>query len=431
MIPDPHSPRKAGRIAAIADDFTGATDVAVAFRRAGLTVRIVFGVPTGSVPTREHDALVIALKTRTIPAADAVRQSLASARWAKRQGFDRFYFKYCSTFDSSPRGNIGPVADALADELGAELAVVTPASPLHGRTVYQGYLFVNGQLLSESPLRTHPLTPMTDSNLLRLLSAQTRRPVGQVTHQVVSRGAAAVTAELEALRATGVRYAIVDALDDDELRQLGSACLPYVLVTGAAGLAAGLASAIAGQDLGTPAGPSEGDWRDYRSAAVIAGSCSARTVEQVAFMAAINPSYRLDAVAIPDSAGLADSALAWFDSLTKPHRVPLFYSSLPADQLRHVQDRLGVEAAAELVEGALGRIAQGLVARGVDRLVIAGGETSGSVTTALGVTTGSIGSEAALGVPWIFVDGERPLALLLKSGNFGDADLLVAASAPG
>ncbi len=420
-------------IAAVADDFTGATDVAVAFKNAGLRVGIVFGVPGRSTPSQRYDALVIALKTRTIPAGDAVAQTLRSVRWAREQGYDRFYFKYCSTFDSSPRGNIGPVADALADQFRAEIVVVTPASPRHGRTVYQGHLFVGDQLLSESAMRTHPLTPMTDSNLVRLLSAQTARPVGHVPRRVVGLGAAAISSELESLRTAGVRYAVVDAIDDDDLRHLGLACLPHVLVTGAAGLAAGLASAIGEHGGRADAGATAvgDDWRDYRNAAVIAGSCSARTVEQVTVMAASNPSYRLDVTATPDATALAHAALNWFDALASPHRAPLFYSSLPADRLREVQTAFGAPVVAALVEDALGQIAQGLVARGVDRLVVAGGETSGSVTTALGVTAGSIGSEAATGVPWIFVAGERPLALLLKSGNFGDAELLVAASSPG
>jgi len=415
-------------IAAIADDFTGATDVAVAFRRAGLGVGIVFGVPDDSTPAGGYDAIVIALKSRTIPAADAVGQSLGSLAWAQRRGYERCYFKYCSTFDSSPRGNIGPVSDALADRLGAALTIVTPASPVHGRTVYRGHLFVGDQLLSESPMRHHPLTPMTDSNLVTVLGTQTERPIGLLRHETVRQGSEAIARELAALRDAGIRYAVADALSDDELAAIGRAAAGDALVTGAAGLAGGLAAALAA---GSARGDAlrETDLGPYDRPAVIAGSCSARTLEQVARMARSRPSHRLDVLHDPRPERLCERALAWYDGLDPASGAPIIHSSLPPEELRAVQDALGVEAAAQIVESALGSIASGLVARGVDRLVVAGGETSGSVTSALGIRTGAIGSEAAPGVPWILVEAPHRLALLLKSGNFGTEELLAAASA--
>ncbi|MCX7520907.1 four-carbon acid sugar kinase family protein [Microbacterium sp. STN6] len=437
-------------IGAIADDFTGATDVAVAFRRAGMRVSIVFGPPVGldsidevapdpaldPAPDPAPDVIVVALKSRTIATADAVAQSLAAARWLQSQGCDRFYFKYCSTFDSSPAGNIGPVADALADHLGAGIVVATPASPVHGRTVYQGTLFVGEQLLSESPMRRHPLTPMTDSNLVRVLSAQTPRQVGLVPHAVIAAGSAAIADSLERMHRAGTRYAVADAIDDADLAELGRAVSSHVLVTGAAGLAAGVAAALAAErDAGAAAaapirsaadGPTTAD--RYRTPAVLAGSCSARTLEQVALFRRSNPSFRLDAVATPDAAALADAALAWFDSLERGP-APLIYSSVEPQALRAAQEALGAALLADVIETAMARIATGLVERGVERLVVAGGETSGSVTSALGVRAGVVGDEEAPGVPWIFAEQPRRLALLLKSGNFGDPELLLRASA--
>lgn len=415
-------------IAAIADDFTGATDVEVAFQRAGLPVRLVFGVPDETTPAESDlggTALVVALKTRTCPADEAIEQSLRAVRWAREHDWERFYFKYCSTFDSSPRGNIGPVADALADLAGADLTVVAPASPVHDRTVFEGHLFAAGQLLSESPMRTHPLTPMTDSSIPRLLATQTGRTVGQVRHRVVRAGREAITRELAAARSAGIRYAVVDAIDDTDLGEIGHACRDLPLVTGAAGLAAGWARAL------SPARDAEeapAEVKPGGRAAVLAGSCSARTLEQVGVMRQAHPSYRLDARASGDPVHLAAGALDWFDQQPVAP-TPLIHSSLPPAELAVVQAELGAAAAADLLESAFRIIARGLAERGVERVVVAGGETSGAVTEALGVRSGRIGSEAAPGVPWIHVEGRHPLALLLKSGNFGDPDLLVAASA--
>lgn len=415
-------------IAAIADDVTGATDVAVAFRRAGLPVRLVFGVPDETAPGAADaagTALVVALKTRTSPAADAVDQSVRAARWARVHGWDWFYFKYCSTFDSSQRGNIGPVADALADLVGAGLTVATPASPVHDRTVFEGQLFAAGQLLAESPMRTHPLTPMTDSSVPRLLAAQTSRTVGQVRHRTVRAGRDAVQRELAAAAEGGVRYAVLDAIDDADLLEIGHACRDLPLVTGAAGLASGWARAL---QEAPGAGIAPAERPPGGPAVVLAGSCSARTLEQVAVMRRAHPSYRLDARASDDPALLAAGALRWFDE-QPAGLAPLIHSSLPPAELAAVQADLGAAHAAELLESAFRLIVRGLVERGVGRIVVAGGETSGAVTEALGVRSGRVGTEAAPGVPWIHVDGAEPLALLLKSGNFGDPDLLVTASA--
>jgi len=417
-------------IAVVADDVTGATDVAAAFRRRGLRTAIVFGVPAADTIVADSDVVVIALKSRTAPPDEAVTASVASMSWAQRRGFDQFFFKCCSTFDSTPAGNIGPVADALAERLGEALVIVTPASPRHERTVYEGALFVGSQLLSESSMRTHPLTPMTDANLVRVLGAQSGRRVGLVRHGTVARGIEAVEVALERLMRDGYGHAIVDAIDDADIATIGSVAGKHRFVVGAAGLADGIATALTSdRRADDTAGDPIPDLGDYRRAAVLSGSCSPRTVEQVNLMTRDTPSYRLDPLASASSDALAAAALRWFDELPD-RRTPLFYSSVEPRELAKTQAILGVATAAELVEGAMAQIARGLLERGVNRLVVAGGETSGSVTAALDVTTGIVGIEEAAGVPWIFADAGHPIALLLKSGNFGDPGLLARAGDP-
>ncbi|MCP1413628.1 uncharacterized protein YgbK (DUF1537 family) [Paenarthrobacter sp. A20] len=411
-------------IGVIADDVTGGTDVAVAFRRAGLATVILFGSPDSETILPYHDAVVIALKTRTLPVDDAVAESLRAAEWLKNHGASQLYFKYCSTFDSKPEGNIGQVADALADLQGSRLTVVAPASPEHRRTQYMGNLFVAEQPLAESPMSHHPLTPMTDSNVVRLLSAQTERPVELVSQKTVRAGARAIREYLDEMAGRGVRYAVTDAITAKDLQAIGDACRDDVLVTGAAGLAGGLGRSLAGN---------RGSSQDHEQdpvgtgrAVALAGSCSARTREQVSYMREQEPSFFLDAVANPDPVQLAESALAWFGTLPHDAR-PLIYSTLEPGELRRTQEILGTERSSAILEKATGLIARGLVERGVRRIVTAGGETSGAVVQALGVQGGTIGTEMAPGVPWIYTTGQIPIALLLKSGNFGDPGMLAQA----
>ena len=411
-------------IGAIADDFTGGTDVAVALRRAGLRTVILFGSVKEGTVLPPHDAVVIALKTRTVEPADAVQQSIAATQWLREHGAEVIYFKYCSTFDSTPRGNIGPVADALADLLSAARAVVVPSSPEHLRSQYMGHLFVDQQLLSDSPMRHHPLTPMTDSFIPRVLGTQTPRLIELIDHRTVRAGREALRAELDIKTATGARYVVIDAVDDRDLAEIGAACIDDVLITGAAGLAGGLGAAYAARS-GSAQTRAEADLDPVGEvpAAVLAGSCSARTLEQIHQMKNEHASFHLDAVTTPDSASLAAAALAWFDSLEN-ESAPLIYSSLPPEELRRAQEALGRDRASALNEAAMGIIARGLVERGIRRFVIAGGETSGSVVTALEVDGGLIGHEIAPGVPWIYTSNPDPVALLLKSGNFGDPQML-------
>ncbi|MGW6174073.1 3-oxo-tetronate kinase [Arthrobacter sp. NPDC055138] len=415
-------------IGAIADDFTGATDVAVAFSNAGLRTVIYFGLPGTEVQLPPTDAVVIALKSRTIEPSEATRQSLAAASWLTACGAPRLFFKYCSTFDSTAAGNIGPVADALADFIGAPLTVVVPASPVHQRRQFMGQLYVGQQLLHESPMKDHPLTPMTDSYIPRVLSAQTTRPVGLLDHRTVGRGAAAIAAGLEEALHRGERYVVVDAVQDTDVDAIGEAVAEDRLITGAAGIARGVAAALARRSdhAGAP-GLQEAAPAEAGRAVVLAGSCSARTLEQIAAMESHHPSYRLDALGAADPQALAEGALVWFDALPSSSEGALIYSSLPPAELREVQAALGTERASEILEEAAACIAQGLMHRDVRRLVVAGGETSGAVVSALGVSGGVIGSEAAPGVPWIYPSNYPRCALLLKSGNFGDPELFLRA----
>ncbi|MGW0713081.1 3-oxo-tetronate kinase [Streptomyces sp. NPDC002643] len=412
------------RIGCIADDFTGGTDVAAAFRRAGLRTALVFGVPDTTTPLPDDcDAAVIALKSRSTPAAEAVEESLAAQRWLWSKGAAQIYFKYCSTFDSTPKGNIGPVTDALLDAAGAAVTLACPASPPNGRTVYQGHLFVHDQLLSDSPLRHHPLNPMTDSSLPRLLTAQSPHRVGLIALPTVRQGVDAVREAILAHQRDGVRHVIADALTDDDLAVLGAAALELPVVTGAAGLAEGLGHAY--PNAGTaPAEPLPTGGR----AAVLAGSCSARTLEQIArFYAAGLPSLHLDVLAAAAGRDVVAEAVAWFDAQDSDLPV-LVYASASPDELAAVQQQLGVTEAATLVEGLLGALAVRFVERGVRRLLVAGGETSGAVTTALDIRTVLVGEEADPGVPWTHATtGHGELALMLKSGNFGAPDLFLRA----
>lgn len=413
-------------IGAIADDFTGATDVAVAFRRAGLRTLVYFDVPDHPIDA-PADAVVIALKTRTVSVPEAVSESLAAARWLQENGSAQLYFKYCSTFDSRPEGNIGPVADALADLTGARVTPIVPSSPPHRRTQYMGKLFVGRQLLAESPMRHHPLTPMRLSSVSDILAPQTARTITLLDLADVRQGSAALQQKVVALPDRS--YAVVDAIDDGDLLEVARAFADEPFLTGAAGLAAALGTVVRERQAGDSTAiefPAPADV-DPAPGVVLAGSCSARTLQQIAVMTERGHPHlhvRAEDGVLPED--LAADALTWFDQ-QDPATGPLIYSSLPPDELAQVQARLGTAAASALLERAMGLIARGLVERGVTRVVVAGGETSGAVVQALSVEGAEIGAEAAPGVPWIRTLGAHPLTLLLKSGNFGDEGLLAEA----
>lgn len=401
----------------VADDFTGATDVASMLVRSGMRTMQVVGVPEGPPPAGA-DAVVVALKSRTTPVDDAVRESLAALQWLRGAGARQFYFKYCSTFDSTPRGNIGPVAEAMMSALGTDFTIACPAFPENGRTIFRGHLFVGDQLLSDSGMRNHPLTPMTDADLVRVLQPQCEGRVGLLRYDAVRAGVPAARARIAALRAEGVRIAVADAIDNDDLRVLAEACADLPLLTAGSGLALGLPALYAAQgwvrldehaaSLETVGG----------AAAVLSGSCSTATNAQVAaWEAAGRPMRRIDPRALARGEPVVDEVLQWARAAVAQGAVLISATAAP-EVLRAVQAELGAARAGELVEQALARLARGLVDAGVRRLVVAGGETSGAVVQGLGVRALRIGPAICPGVPWTRAEG-RMLKLALKSGNFG------------
>ncbi len=418
----------------IADDFTGATDLANNLVRAGMRCVQTIGVPDDAT-LLDTDAIVVALKTRTVPSADAVSQSLAALRWLQAQGVEQVYFKYCSTFDSTPAGNIGPVTDALLDALhgpGRGFTIACPAFPVNQRTVFKGHLFVGDVLLSDSPMRDHPLTPMTDANLVRVLQAQTRRRVGLVAHDVVAAGADAIRRRFAELEGDGIGVAIVDAICDDDLLQLGRALAGMPVVTAGSGVAIGLprnwpqlAERRGPGNAAADALPPAGGHR-----AIVSGSCSAATIAQVrAFEAQGLSAWAVDPLALARGDDVVGDVLTWAEPLLAAGPVLVYATAEPA-AVRAVQAQLGAARAGELVEQALAAVAVGLVERGVRQLVVAGGETSGAVVQALGVQRLVIGPQIDPGVPWTATTSPlctEPLHLALKSGNFGGVEFFTSA----
>lgn len=408
----------------IADDFTGATDLANTLVKGGMSAVQVIGVPDGPLP--EADAVIVALKIRTVPAAEAVVQALAACDALTSAGARQVFWKYCSTFDSTDAGNIGPVADALLKRLGAGFAIACPAFPTNGRTIYLGHLFVGGALLNESGMENHPLTPMTDPNLVRVLSRQTEGGVGLVPFGAVEQGAAEIRRQMTRLAESGRRYAIVDAVTDAHLMAIGEAVQPHALVTGGSGVAMGLPENFRRAGLLPARADADALPPMQGAAAVVAGSCSRATLGQIGLARDHVPVLELDALATPDAAAMAAQALAWADGKLEEARPVVIAASATPDKVAALQARLGRDAAGAMVEEAVATIAEGLVARGVGRLVVAGGETSGAVVQRLGVTSLRIGPEIDPGVPWTFAN-PRGIHLALKSGNFGARDFFLKA----
>ena len=410
----------------IADDFTGATDLAAMLVAGGMRTVQLIGVPGAEDVAPDADAVVVALKSRTAPVRDAVRDSLAALAWLQRGGCRQVFFKYCSTFDSTDEGNIGPVADALLAALGGGLALVCPAFPANGRSVYQGHLFVGSALLNESGMENHPLTPMRDANLIRVMSRQTEGTVGLVPLVTVAQGAAAIRRAMSQFKEQGRRYAVIDAVLNDDLLTIGEAADGHALVTGGSGVAMGLPDNFRRAGLlgsGDSASLPEVDG----FAAALAGSCSRATLFQIARARETMSTLELDALATPDAETLAAQALLWVEGRLGASPV-LIAASAPPDKVAALQAKLGREAAGTLIEQAMAAIAEGLVARGVRRLVIAGGETSGAIVQKLGVRSLRIGAEIDPGVPWTYAEGgAAPMRLALKSGNFGATDFFAKA----
>lgn len=404
----------------IADDFTGATDLANMLVRGGMRTVQSIGIPTGdSLAELDADAIVIALKSRTTPAAEAIEESLQALQWLRDRGCEQIFFKYCSTFDSTAKGNIGQVSEALLQALGSDFTLACPAFPENGRTIFRGHLFVQDQLLNECGMQNHPLTPMTDANLVRVLQSQTEKKVGLLRYDSIAKGVEGVRARIAELRADGVTMAIADALSDADLYTLGEACADLPLLTGGSGLALGLPGNFR----------KAGRLRDIDAAqlepvgggeVVLAGSASVATNGQVAaWLDAKRPALRIDPLALADGKPVVEEALTF---ARDAGQTVLIYATSSPDEVKAVQQKLGVERAGAMVEEALGKIAKGLLDSGVKRFVVAGGETSGAVVQALGVSLLKIGAQIDPGVPATISSGDQPLALALKSGNFGGRD---------
>jgi len=410
----------------IADDLTGATDLAIMLTRGGMRTLQLMSVPESNVGLDGYDAIVIALKTRTCPVEEAVSLSLKSADALLKLGARQIYFKYCSTFDSTETGNIGPVAEALLVHLGGDIAIACPAFPTNKRTVYMGNLFVGDVPLAESPMKDHPLTPMRDSNLVRVLQRQTRAKVGLVPFAAVEQGAGAIGKALGDAKAAGQKFVIVDAVTDAHLMAMGEAVATAKLVTGGSGAALGLPANFRRQGLlksvSSPASMHAPTGRQL----IIAGSCSEATRGQVsAAKAAGLPSFEVDPLAIKNGSLTAGSVTEWATQQPAGQPVLIFSSADPA-KVGSVQKALGREAAGSLVETLLAETAKQLAAAGFSRVIVAGGETSGAVVNGLGVGALEIGPEIDPGVPWTRAVG-RDLVLALKSGNFGAPDFFLKA----
>ena len=413
----------------IADDFTGATDLANMLVRAGMRTVQTIGVPQAGdqAVAADADAIVVALKSRTIPAADAVAQSLNALQWLRAQGCSRFFFKYCSTFDSTDAGNIGPVAEALMAELGTDFTLACPAFPENGRTIFRGHLFVGDVLLNASGMEHHPLTPMRDPNLVPVLARQSAGKVGLLRYDTIMRGAQAARDQAQQLRADGVRLAIADAISNDDLIVLGEAFADLPLLTGGSGLALGLPAQYRRTGLITEHGNAAQLPAVADSAIVLSGSCSRATNAQVAHWRASRPAFQIDPLALAEGKPVVVEALDFVHR--HAGQTALVYATNAPEHVAHVQQTLGVERAGKLVEEALGRIARSLHADGVRRFVVAGGETSGAVVQALDVRALRIGPQIDPGVPWTATIDHDPVALALKSGNFGTVDFFEKALA--
>lgn len=405
----------------IADDYTGASDIASQLAEQGVRTVQLFGVPDANIVIApDTQVIIIGLKTRTQKVDDAIKESLGALSFLKNKGCSRFYFKYCSTFDSTPAGNIGPVADALAVELDSNSVIFCPAFPKNGRTVYQGHLFVNDVLLSESSLANHPLTPMSDANLVRWLGQQTKMKVGLLGSESLDKGLEASKNKVEELLTQGCQRIIVDTLNSNHLDVLGELCRDYKLVSGGSALAPALVDAWRKQGLILSNSSAQINKPALKGHAVIlSGSCSEKTNRQLAvWRAQGGAAYFLDPKQLMSSNCAVEDAINWVREHIKVEPV-LVYATSPANQVAMLQAQFGSDALGQKVEQAFVDIAKQLTQKSTQVLIVAGGETSGAVVSGLNLKALTIGPTIASGVPWMYQYGNEPLAIVLKSGNFG------------
>lgn len=409
----------------IADDFTGATDIANTLVKQGMRVTQVIGVPDETTQFGDAEAVIVALKSRTEAVDKAIADSLAALRWLQVRGAQQFFFKYCSTFDSTTAGNIGPVTDALMQALESDFAFLCPAFPTNNRTVYKGHLFVGDLLLSESPMKDHPLTPMRDANLMRLMDAQSVNRSGLIPLQQVRLGFKAITTAVEELKSQGYSYGVIDAVSDDDLMAIGLAAAGHKLITGGSGVALGLPANFRDQGKSTTTKAAILPSMTGRELA-LAGSCSEATRKQIARVLELWPHRKIDVDAIAEGEDVTAALVDWAAAQDDNSPI-LIYASSDPDEVARIQRRHGVDAAGAMVENTMAELARRLVADGFNRLVVAGGETSGAVVSGLGIKALRIGSEIDPGVPWTEVLGQPGIALALKSGNFGGEDFFTKA----
>ncbi|KPH07127.1 four-carbon acid sugar kinase family protein (plasmid) [Rhizobium acidisoli] len=419
-------------LGSIADDYTGASDLANTLTKNGLRTVQTVGIPDPSLALPDVDAVVVSLKIRSVPAAEAVTAAASAEQWLRRRGAGHVLYKICSTFDSTDAGNIGPVTEALSHAAGGGIVLVTPAFPETGRTVYLGHLFVGGQPLNESPLKDHPLNPMHDANLVRVLTRQSHGAVGLIDLTAIAAGPAVVKARLEALRAGGVTAAIADAIFERDLETLGEIALETPVSTGASGLGLGLARALvrSGRISSGGAAPADAIRPVGGLSAIVAGSCSKATLRQLEVAERSMPVLRLDPERLLAGSDEIAAAISWAGDRIAAGPVVIAASAAP-ETVARLQSLYGREASGHAIETATSIITAELVARGVRRLVVAGGETSGAAVDRLAIPAFLIGPEIAAGVPVLRTVGNAPgdMLLALKSGNFGGEDFFAAALA--
>ncbi len=408
------------KLGVIADDFTGATDIAGFLVAGGVKTIQTNGVPSPDF-TGEADAYVISLKSRSCPVEEAVSDSLAALAWLQEHGCGQFYFKYCSTFDSTEKGNIGPVTDALMAALGTKLTIICPSLPVNGRTLYKGYLFVNDELLHESGMRNHPVTPMRDSKIERVMESQSKGKAVSIYSDVIDQGDQVLSRYLDAAEEEGYSYAVLDSLYQEHLEVIARAVVDMPLVTGGSGLAAAMAATSGAdgkdKDLASRAGrPSQA------KSVIFAGSCSQATNRQVNLYAEGAPSVKIDVErCVADGASYAEEILQWLLDHMDGEDAPLLYATKPPEELAEMKEKFAPGVAEEAIEGLFGYLASELFAAGVKNFISAGGETSGKIVQALGIKAFFIGPQIDPGVPWVKAV-DQDVFLALKSGNFGTDD---------
>lgn len=405
------------QLGVIADDFTGATDIASFLVENGVRTIQLNGTPEGNIEF-DADAVVISLKSRSCPPMQAVNDSLTALQWLQKQGCKQFYFKYCSTFDSTAQGNIGPVTDALLDALNEDFTVVCPALPVNGRTVFNGHLFVWGELLNESGMKDHPITPMTNSNLLQLMNAQSQGQAGLVNYEVIEQGSAKIIESFAHHKKQGKRYVVVDGFKTDHLDEIGKAVHSLKLVTGGSGLAAGMAKNITRQTQASNDAHNAG-YPDKAPTVILSGSCSQMTNQQVSHYCKKAPNMAIDIEQCLHRKDYDEEIFSWVKNNMDGKLAPLIYATISAQRLKSIQQEFGVDMTSQAVERLFSRLAEKLYSYGVRNFIVAGGETSGVVAQSLHLDGFYIGPQIAPGVPWVkAINGD--LSMALKSGNFGD-----------